>query len=212
MAWLPWASYQQTVSAARGRSGSVTAWAQPRLGSWLWPPWDWGLDPPVALEQGWGANWCPGRSWRGWGWGEPGLPLSPAPGHLGRDQGLRSPGSSLSQLAGDPPGPTGRYPAVGTAWHLSYRRVTLPPGHGACLPPSLQAQLGGGKGPDRFLQKRAKPRASPALPWLVATSRLQGSLFPKRDQIACFLAGGRGDSAGNCWGQELTSGLWHTQR
>lgn len=91
------------------------------------------------------------------GVGMGGLPLSPAPGHLGRDQGLRSPGSSLSQLAGDPPGPTGRCPAVGTAWHLSYRRGALPPGHGACLPPSLQAQLGGGKGPDRFLQKRANP-------------------------------------------------------
>lgn len=157
MARLPWASYQQTVSAARGRSGSVTAWAQPRLGSWLWPPWDWGLDPPVTLEQGWGANWCPGRSWRGWGWGEPGLPLSPAPGHLSSNQGPRSPGSSLSQLAGDPPGPTGHYPAVGTAWHLSYKGVAaLPPGHRACLPPSLQPQLGGGKGPDRSFSRKGQ--------------------------------------------------------
>lgn len=34
----------------------MTAWAQPRLGSWLQSPWDRGLQPPVALERVWGVQ------------------------------------------------------------------------------------------------------------------------------------------------------------
>lgn len=47
----PRASHEDRVSAARGRPRSMTAWAWPGLGSWLWPPWDRVLGPLVSLEQ-----------------------------------------------------------------------------------------------------------------------------------------------------------------
>lgn len=131
---------------------------------------------------------------------------SPAPGHLGRDQGPRSPGPSLSQLAGS------HYPlpCCGNGLESVFQGTALPPGYRACPPPShrLSWEEGRGLGPNcSFSRKGQNPGPHQHFPGLQPTSRLHTSVFPKRDQLACLLAWGRGDSAGNCWGQGLTSDL-----
>lgn len=104
-------SQQQEAAVER------TAWAQPRLCSRLWPAWDRSLDPLVSLEQGVesrAGQWCCGKAGESGDRGEPGLPRSPAPGHLGRDLGVQE----EPEPAGG--GCTGRHLAGGAAWHLPF--------------------------------------------------------------------------------------------
>lgn len=85
---------------SRSVARSVTTWAQPKLGSWLQLPWDrpWTSGAPEVRP---GGSPMSRAKLEGMEMGEPGLPLSRAPGHLGREQGPRNPGQSLSQPAGD---------------------------------------------------------------------------------------------------------------
>lgn len=95
-------------------------------------------------------------------------------------------------------GPTGRHLAVGTTWHLSFRGPALPPGCPACLPLSIQAQLGGGRGP----AARATPSPEKGKTQGLASTSLAGSPLPastpasslKGTSAPWLLAWGRGDS------------------
>lgn len=172
-----------------GRPKSVSPWARPRLGSWLQPPWDW--DPGL---------WCLGAKLEG-------LQVWGSEAHLGKTQGH---GHNRG-----PPGNCCLEPLTREAapWHLFRRGGPSP---GAPWAPSLLSWLhyaaGRRKGPclgRLLLQKREKPRASPAPPWQRAN--LPASFPPPhpasslKGAVSRLVAGGKGDSAGKGWGQGLTS-------
>lgn len=109
-----------------------------------------------------GAPPVPRAKWRGRSVGEQGLPLSPAPGRPGRDQGPRHPGPSLSQPAGDPLAAT-------LLWgHLASVSQRGSPA------PSIQAQLGAASGP----AARAAPSPEKGKTQGRASASLAGSPLP----------------------------------
>lgn len=144
-----------------------------------------------------GAPPVPRAKWRGRSVGEQGLPLSPAPGRPGRDQGPRHPGPSLSQPAGDPLAATLLWGAPG---------ICLSEGQ-PC--PLHTGSAGRGKRPGgpscSFSRKGKNPGPGQRLPGWQPASCLHTSIFPKRDPLSRLLAWGRGDSAGKPLGHGLTS-------
>lgn len=99
----------------------------------------------------------------------------------------------------------------------SFGGAALPQGRPGLPPcsPGCTTQQGGGKGPCLgclLLQKREKPRASPAPPWQRANFPASFPSFPPphpasslKGAVSRLVAGGKGDSAGKGWGQGLTS-------
>lgn len=184
MAWLP--------AAARSLGSKEATAGQPAPAS----P-DWGLDPRVPWS---GVDSREGAKREGGAMGSQGCP-TPGPRPPGQTRNLES-RASLSQRAGAPATTLpGHCPAAG----LAFRGAAPPCSYGSAV---------GGKGPlpqSLLLQKREKPRAQPAPPWLGAHFRLLASFFPKRDQMTgSWLGGGATLTAGNRWGQGLASDLQHT--
>ena len=182
----------QPVTSAESRQQEA---GQPALASL-------GLGPgPNSVHRAAGRerHWYQGKAGEGGDVGEPGLPL-PQPGPLRQRPGAQEARASLSQLAG---GPLAILPCCGSCWASVFLRGSLSP--------LIQTQLlGGGSCPiSSFSRKGKNPEPSQCLPGLEPSFRLHTNFFPKKGQLAWLLAGGRGDSAGNRWGQGLTSGLWH---
>ena len=118
----------------------------------------------------------------------------------------------MSQQAGAPLGPYGRL-GVCLSKGQAFPGAPQP---ASPAPSCCTAQRAGGRPgclSQQLLQKREKPRASPALSWLGADLPASApSIFPKRGTLAwLWLRLGKGDSAGTGGGEGLPSDLWQAQ-